>query len=244
MSKTVFITGASRGIGRACALEFAKNGYDIIANYLERDDAAVSLEKEVKKLGREILLLKGDVADPERVKEMVRDARVYFKNISVLINNAGIAYREFFDRVTIQKTRRIIDTNILGVVNITRELLPYLKREEKSFIINMSSCWGRAGGALEVDYSMTKGAVNAFTKALAKEVYSLGIRVNAIAPGAVETDMLSNLTEEDRVKLNKTLFFSKIESPENIAKLASFLVSPAGENITGEILGSSGGLVI
>ncbi len=244
MNKAVFISGASRGIGRACALAFAEKGYDIIINYLQDDHAANQVKQQVEALGRQAILLKGDIADHMRVEQMVKDARVYFKNIEVLINNAGIAYRDFFDNISIEQTRRIIDTNIVGMVNLSKALLPYLAENEKSFIINISSCWGRVGAALEVHYSMTKGAVNAFTKALAKEVATRGIRVNAIAPGAVETDMLTQLSAADRAHLIDTLPFSKIAQPVQIAQLATFLVSSAGENVTGEIIGSSGGLVI
>ncbi len=244
MNKAVFITGASRGIGRACALAFAELGYDIIVNYLQNDEAAQAVEREIKALGRQALLLKGDIADVDRVNQMAAVAHVYFKNIEVLINNAGIAYRNFFDKIDDRQTRRIVDTNIIGMVNVSRALLPYLSQQDKSFIINISSCWGRVGAALEVHYSMTKGAVNAFTKALAKEVAGRDIRVNAIAPGAVETDMLKTLSPTDRDHLIKTLPFEQIAQPEQIAQIATFLVSSAGQNMTGEIIGSSGGLVI
>ncbi len=244
MNKAVFISGASRGIGRACALAFAEQGYDIIINYLQDDRAANQVKQQVEALGRQAILLKGDIADSQRVKQMVKDARVYFKNIEVLINNAGIAYRDFFDNISIEQTRRIIDTNIVGMVNLSKALLPYLAENEKSFIINISSCWGRVGAALEVHYSMTKGAVNAFTKALAKEVATRGVRVNAIALGAVDTDMLKQLSAADRAHLIDVLPFSAIAQPEQIAEMALFLVSSAGENMTGEIIGSSGGLVI
>ncbi len=244
MSKAVFITGASRGIGRACALQFATMGYDVIINYLQADQQAQSLQREIESMGQRAILLKGDIADAAVVKQMVADARVYFKRITVLINNAGIAYRDLFDNITVQQTQRIIDTNIVGMVNVTRELLPYLAKNEKSFIINLSSCWSRVGAALEVHYSMTKGAVNAFTKALAKEVASRGIRVNALAPGAVETDMLSDLSAADRAHLLEILPLKEIARPDQIAQMAAFLVSEAAENMTGEIVGSSGGLVI
>ncbi len=244
MNKAAFITGGSRGIGRACALAFADLGYDVIINYLKNDEAAQSVKREIEARGRQVLLLKGDIGDAKRVDQMVADARVYFKRITVLINNAGIAYRQFFDEVTSEQTRRIVDTNIVGMLNVSRALLPFLAENDKSFIINISSCWGRVGAALEVHYSMTKGAVNAFTKALAKEVASRGVRVNALAPGAVETDMLSALSEADRAHLLSALPFSNIAQPEQIAQMATFLVGSAGDNITGEIIGSSGGLVI
>ncbi len=244
MSEAVFITGGSRGIGRACALAFAAAGYDIIINYLQDDDAAQSVKRQVEALGRQALLLKGDVGDDVKVAEMVAAARVYYKQITVLINNAGIAYRDYFDAISAAQTRRIVETNVLGVVNVSRALLPYLAQNRCSFIINISSCWGRVGAALEVDYSLTKGAVNAFTKALAKEVASRGIRVNAIAPGAVETDMLAQLSAADRAALKAELPLSDIATPSQIAAIATFLVGPAGCNMTGEIIGSSGGLVI
>ncbi len=244
MSKAVFITGASRGIGRACALQFASMGYDVIVNYLQADRQAQSLQRQIEAMGQQAILLKGDIADAAVVRQMVADARVYFKQITVLINNAGIAYRELFDRVGTLETQRIIDTNIVGMVNVTRELLPYLAENEKSFIINMSSCWSRVGAAMEVHYSLTKGAVNAFTKALAKEVAARGIRVNALAPGAVETDMLAELSDSDRKYLLQILPLGQIAKPEQIAEMAAFLVSEAGENMTGEIVGSSGGLVV
>lgn len=244
MNKAAFITGGSRGIGRAITLVFAKNGYDIALNYLKEDEKAKAVKEEIETIGQSCILLKGDVADPYICEQMAKDARVYYKNIIVLVNNAGIAYREFFDKVTIQESDRILDTNVKGILNMTRALLPQLKENAPSQIINLSSCWGRVGGALEVHYSLTKGAVNAFTKALAKELLAMNVRVNAIAPGAVETDMLAPLSEEDRIVLKKMILQNKIESPENIAKIALFLESEAAKNMTGEILGSSGGLVI
>jgi 3-oxoacyl-[acyl-carrier protein] reductase len=189
MMKTVIITGASRGIGAAVAGHFARNGFNVCVNFLNSEDAARSLAREIGGIA-----VKADVADPVQVNAMVHEAVRTFGGIDVLVNNAGISVAGLFQDVPDHDVRRLFDVNVFGTMNVSRAVLPDMLRKHSGHIINISSVWGLYGASFEVHYSASKAAVIGFTKALAKELMPSGIKVNCICPGFVNTDMNSRLS--------------------------------------------------
>ncbi len=239
MSKTVFITGASRGIGRECALLFAQNGYNVAAVYNKSEEDAQRLREQT---GCE--LYKCDAADCNAAHEAVNAAAKRFGGIDVLINNAAIAQQALFSDITEQMWDRMFDVNVKGVYSFTHAALPYMIHEKSGRIINISSMWGQVGGSCEVHYSAAKAAVIGFTKALAKEVGPSGITVNCIAPGVIDTQMNASLDDETMNALKEETPLGRIGKPEDIARTALFLSQKGGDFITGQIIGVNGGLII
>ena len=245
MNKTVLITGASRGIGAETAVLFAKNGYDVGINYLNNDDAAKSVLERVEKEGARGFLLKADVSDPNEAKKMVDEAINKLGSIDVLINNAGVSKQALFTDVTYDEWNRLFAVNVGGMFNVTASVLPQMIQKKSGSIVNISSMWGLSGASCEVHYSASKSAVIGATKALAKELAPSNIRVNCVAPGAVDTDMNNNLTEEDLELLKEETPLGKIAKAEEIAKAIYFLASDElSPFTTGQILSPNGGLVI
>lgn len=238
--KNVLITGASRGIGKACAELFYKKGYRVFINYNKSEDEA----KEVA-LKTEGVLVKADISKPEEVKSIISYINESFGGISVLINNAGVSLsQKLLQDVTDEEFNKIFDINVKGMFNVTKEVLPYMINKKSGSIINISSMWGVIGGSCEVIYSASKAAIIGFSKALAKEVGPSGIRVNVIAPGVIKTDMNKNLTEEDFEILKEETPLQMIGNSEDIANTALFLAENSSAFITGEVINVNGGLVI
>ena len=236
MKKTVVITGASRGIGRAMAIAFADAGYSVIATY-NKDKAAAD---EVAK-GRDITFFQLDVTDFDAVNRFSTEV-LKTRAVDVLINNAGIARQKLFTDVTLDEYREMMATNADSVFFVTQAFARGMIKRHRGSIINISSMWGEVGASCEVDYSMSKAAVIGFTKALAKELGPSGITVNCIAPGVVETDMVKCLGSEVLKELADETPLGRNGKPEEIARLALFL---AEDNfITGQIIGQNGGFVI
>ena len=240
MNKTVLITGASRGIGRACAKLFCENGYNVVANYLNS-------EVEIKTLVSgfdNMLPVRADVSDELQVAHMVELANRKFGDIDVLINNAGVAMQKLFTDTEKSEWDRLFDINVGGVFNCCREVAPGMIRNHKGKIINISSIWGVTGASCEVAYSATKAAIIGLTKALAKELGPSGICVNCIAPGVIETDMNRMLDAETIESLIDETPLQTIGKPYDIASTALFLASDNSSFITGQVLGVNGGFVI
>ncbi len=242
--KTVLVTGASRGIGKSIALEFAKRDYNVIVNYEKNDEAAMRTKSEIEEYGVGVLLIKADVSDEKKVEQMIKDARVYFGNIDIVVNNAGIVYRRLFQDVSTDEWKRIFDVNVNGVYNVCKHIIPKMIESKKGVIVNIASIWGIVGGAMETHYSATKGAIIALSKALAKELAPSNIRVNVVAPGAVDTDMLSELTDEEMKTLKEITPLGEIGRPDDIAKLVYYLSTDDSRFITGQVISPNGGIVI
>ncbi|MDD6021507.1 MAG: SDR family NAD(P)-dependent oxidoreductase [Acutalibacteraceae bacterium] len=240
--KTVLITGASRGIGRVCALRFAEKGYSVAANYLNSADAALSLKAEIEAKGGECGLFRADVADPEAVREMVAGANGRFGGIDVLVNNAGIAQQKFFDEITDTDYDRMFGVNAKGSFNCAREVSKIMLRNHSGRIINISSMWGTVGGSMEVHYSASKAAVIGLTKALARELGPSGITVNCIAPGVIDTDMNRSHSDETVRALIESTPMMRLGTPDDIAYLALFLASDEAGFITAQVIGADGGI--
>ncbi len=244
MKNTVLITGSSRGIGRATAKKYASEGYNIIINYNESKEEALSLLEELISSGTNAIAIKADVSNREQVEKMFEEAYEKFGRIDVLVNNAGIADMTLFTDITEKQWKRIFDVNVNGMFNCCQCVLPKMISEKQGRIINISSIWGLVGASCETHYSATKGAIISFTKALAKELGPSNILVNAIAPGAVDTDMIAGVSEEIREKIKYETPLEVIAKPEEIANVVYFLSTEGAKLITGQVINPSGGFVI
>lgn len=244
MKRTVLITGSSRGIGRATAKKFAIEGYNVIINYYKSKDKAYSLLEELLSFGANAIVVQGDVSDRKQVEGMFKKSYEKFGNIDVLVNNAGIADMTLFTDVTEEQWQRMFDVNVNGMFNCCQCVLPKMISEKSGRIINIASIWGLVGASCEAHYSATKGAIISFTKALAKELGPSNILVNAIAPGAVDTDMIGGISEEIREVLKEETPLGVIAKPEEIADVIYLLSTEETKLITGQVINPSGGFVI
>ena len=233
--KTALVTGSSRGIGAATARALAQDGWRVTINYLNSRAEAEALATE---LGTEAI--RADVADPAQVKAMFEAAGPF----ELLVCNAGIAWSGLLQDMTDAEWRRIFDVNVNGMFHCCREAIPHMVEKKRGCIICTSSILGVRGGSCETAYSATKGAVISFVKGLAKELGPSGIRVNAVAPGAVDTDMLSCFTAEDKAAMAEASALGRIGRPEDIARVTAFLASGAAAFVTGQIVGADGGMII
>ena len=245
MNKTVIITGAAKGIGRAIAKDFAYSGYNVCINYNTSEEKAKELCQELAKDGCNVIIYKADVTNRQEVDKMVDYVIGTFGNIDVLINNAGISEYKLFTDITQEDMEKMVNVNILGVFNTTQSVLKksMLSRKDGT-IINISSICGMVGASLEVAYSTTKAAIIGMSKALAKELAPSNITVNVVAPGAISTDMISSLSKEDLEVLKEEIPIGKIGNVEDVAASVKFLASYEARYITGQVISPNGGLVI
>lgn len=242
MSKVIIITGASRGIGRETAKLLARNGHAVIANYNKSEEKAKELQDELKKENINIDIYKADVSKREECKALVEYAIEKYKHIDVLVNNAGISIWGQFTDLTDAEIEEIIRTNLYSAIAMSQEVSKHMIHEKQGCIINMSSIWGMVGASCEVAYSVTKAGIDGLTKALAKELGPSNIRVNSIAPGAIETEMNSRLTKEEKAVLEMETPLGKLGKPIDIAKTINWLIED--EFTTGQIISPNGGWVI
>ena len=245
MKKVAFITGASRGIGASTALYFAKCGYDVAINYLNSKEQAEKIVSQIRALGQNAIALCGDVSDKEKVCEMVAECNKVLGTITVLVNNAGISQQKVFSDIDESDFRRMFSVNVDGVYNTIHEVLPQMVHEKHGSIVNVSSMWGVTGASCEVHYSAAKSAVIGLTKALAQELAPSSIRVNCVAPGLIDTDMNSNLSQEELDAVIEEIPLGKIGKPEDIAKAIYFLADDEFSPFTtGAVLNVNGGMVV
>ncbi len=243
--KTALITGASGGIGSALAVAFAQQGYAVVLNYNNSEEKARRLADVITESYRvPALAVKCDVSDYTQVCNMFSVIEENFGGADVLLNNAGISEQSLFTDITAEQWRRMMGINLDSVFYCCKSALPYMISKKSGVIINISSMWGQTGASCEVHYSTAKAGIIGLTKALAKEVGPSGVRVNAIAPGVVMTDMMSSFSEEDVCQLKDETPLQKLGTPKNIADAAVFLASQKAEFITGQLLGVNGGFVI
>lgn len=245
MKKTVLITGASRGIGAASAIYFAKMGYDVAINFRKDEASAKGVLEKIESLGRKGLLLKADVSNEAAVTNMMTDATQYFGKIDVLVNNAGIAKQALFTDVTEEEWNRLFSVNVGGMFHTISAVLPQMIHRKEGAIVNVSSIWGICGASCEVHYSASKAAIIGATKALAQELAPSNIRVNCVAPGVVDTEMNHNLSPEDLKNLEQETPLGRLGTPEDIAKAIYFLAeNDCSSFITGQVLSPNGGFLI
>ncbi|MEA4853298.1 MAG: SDR family oxidoreductase [Christensenella sp.] len=244
MNRTVLITGASRGIGRATALAFGREGYNMVLSYMQNAEAAKSLENELRDMHLSVVSAQADVSDRMQVNKLFACARDAFGTIDVLVNNAGIAQQKLFSDLTDEDWDRMFGVNIKGMFYCAQAALPQMISKKKGRIINVSSIWGIAGASCEVHYSASKAAVIGFTKALAKEVGLSGICVNCVAPGVVKTDMTACFDAQAMDDLAEETPLGRIGKPEEIAETILFLADERSGFITGQVISPNGGIVI
>ena len=240
MRHSVLITGASRGIGRACAIAFAKAGYRVGINYRNSQREAESLVDEINSSGGSAACYRADVAEPAALKCMFDE----FGHTDVLINNAGISCDGLLTELSAEQWSRCFDVNVSGAFHCCKLVLPQMISDRSGCILNVSSMWGRTGASCEVAYSAAKAAIIGFSKALAKEVGPSNVRVNCVAPGVIDTTMNAQLSSSDINALREETPLMRIGTPEDVANVLLFLASDAASFITGQVLGVDGGFVI
>ncbi|MCM8781247.1 MAG: 3-oxoacyl-[acyl-carrier-protein] reductase [Candidatus Omnitrophica bacterium] len=243
-SKVAIISGATRGIGRAIALELGREGANIAFNYLKSKSEALDLEKEIKAIGVESKASQIDISDFDAVSEWVKKTKELFGGLDILINNAGIINDKALMFMEKEDWLKVINTNLNGVFNLTHAAIIGFMKQKSGNIVNITSVSGITGMAKQTNYAASKAGIIGFTKSLAKEVAAYNIRVNAVAPGFIETDMLDNLKEAYKKELLKNIPLARFGSPEDVAKVVKFLVSDAASYITGQTIIIDGGLSI
>lgn len=239
--KTVLITGSSRGIGAAIARNLAKD-YQIVINYNKSKDEAMDLLKELREINPMVIAIGADVSDEDQVDAMFKIIEENFKSVDILINNAGISHFGLIQDIPFDKWLDVINTNLNSVFLNSKRAIPKMIEKKEGVIINISSIWGDFGASMESSYSTSKGAINTFTKAMAKELAPSNIRVNAIAPGMVDTDMMKrDFSPEEIEDLKEEVGIKRLAKPEEIAGLVRYLISDEASYITGDVIHINGG---
>ncbi len=244
MSKTVIVTGASGGIGKAIALALAKEGYNLTLCYNKNKEDALYTEKLCTEAGAKCLCVKCDLKDAESVDKMVAETVDTFGSVYGLVNNAGISKWGLFTDVTEEEWDEIFAVNVKSMFLTCKRVLPIMIAAKEGSIVNISSMWGQVGASCEVAYSATKGAIISLTKALAKEEGPSGITVNCVAPGLINTPMNSRFSPDELEAIKEEIPLERMGEPEEIAHLVKFLLSPQAKYITGQVLGINGGMIM
>lgn len=246
MSRTILITGASRGIGREIARAFAQNGDRIAVNYFRHEEQAIELVREIHQAypNSSALAVCADVSDQSQARAMFEQVKAQLGAVEVLVNNAGIAQQKLFTDITEQDWDNMFNVDVKGVFHCCQRALPDMIHRKEGKIINISSMWGQVGASCEVHYSAAKAAVIGLTQALAKEVGPSRIQVNCIAPGVIDTEMNGHLDAQTMEELKQETPLGVIGTPKDIAEAALFLASDKAAFITGQVLGVNGGMII
>ena len=242
MNKVIIVTGGSRGIGASIVKLLAAEDYKVILNYHQSEHTAEEIKQELLQQGKKIEIFKADVSKREDVRKLIQFAIEKYHKVDVLINNAGIAQEKLFTQITDEDWNKMIQTNLNSVFYCTQEVVPYMLEKQAGSIINISSIWGVTGGSCEVHYSVTKAGIDGMTKALAKELGPSHIRVNSIAPGAIDTDMNKSVTEEEWEEVKREIPLDSIGKAKDVAKCAKWLIED--EYTTGQVISVNGGWYI
>lgn len=242
--KVAIVTGGARGIGRAIVLELAREGAEVAFTYLKSAQEAQELSKEVEKKGRRCLPLQIDVRDFEKAKEMIEKVKEFFGKVDILVNNAGVTKDKALMLMNKEEWEEVIDTNLNGTFNVTRSIIVTFLKQKSGSIVNITSVSGIAGMSRQTNYAASKAGIIGFTKSLAKEVAPYNIRVNAVAPGFIETDMVLSLKEEYKNELVKKIPLGRFGRTEDVTGVVKFLLSDAANFITGQTFVVDGGLFI
>ena len=244
MKKTALITGASRGIGRAAAYQLAHDGYAVCVNYYERKDKADELVALLRGEGCEAIAVQADVSVRAQVDAMVARCEQELGFVTLLVNNAGVAGQALFQDVTDELWNRYFGVNLCGARNTIQAVLPRMLHEKSGCIVNISSIWGQHGASCEVVYSCTKHALIGLTRSLAMELAPSGIRVNCVAPGVIDTDMVRVLGDETLRALAEQTPLGRLGTPEDVAAAVSYLASDKASFVTGQVLAVDGAFVL
>lgn len=240
--KTVLITGSSRGIGKAIAVKYAKKGYNVVINCVKNEKLLEKVKKEIESYQVSCLSFVGDVGDYEVCAAMFQKIKKAYGGLDVLINNAGVSYVGLLTDMEIKDWNRIVQNNLTSVFNCCRFAVPDMVQQKKGKIINISSVWGNVGASCEVAYSTTKGGINAFTKALAKELAPSNIQVNAIACGAIDTEMNHFLADDELLSLTEEIPAGRLGRAEEVADLV-YSITHKNEYLTGQVITLDGGWI-
>ena len=244
MHPTALVTGASRGIGRAIAQALAEEGWPVCINYLERRSAAENLARRLRDRGREAMIYQADVADESAVAAMVQSVQRTLGPVELLVNNAGISHQGLFQDTGSALWDRILAVNLTGARNAVQAVLPHMLEEKRGCIVNISSIWGLRGASCEVAYACSKAALIGLTRSLAMELAPSGIRVNCVAPGCIETNMVRVLGTETQAMLVEETPLGRLGTPEDIAGAVAFLASDKASFLTGQVLTADGGFIV
>lgn len=244
MRKVALVTGASRGIGRGIALQLGQEGWDVCVNYIQQKEAAEEVAALIRTMGQNAIAVQADVADSAAVFAMVKQAEADLGPISLLVNNAGIATQGLFQDISDEMWNRYLDVNLSGARNAIRAVLPHMLHEKAGCIVNISSIWGLRGASCEVAYACTKAALIALTRSLALELAPSHIRVNCVAPGVINTDMVQVLGQEIQDMLVEQTPLGRLGTPADIAHAVSFFASENASFITGQVLTADGGFIV
>ena len=242
MSKVAFITGATRGIGKQIAITLAKQGYQIALNYRKENEELEKVKKEIEENEVECFTVKGDVSIFEDCEKMVKQILEKFEKIDVLVNNAGITKDMLLMRMKQEDFEQVIDVNLVGTFNVTKNVMNHMLKARSGKIINISSVVGVIGNAGQTNYAASKAGIIGFTKSLAKEVASRGILVNAVAPGFIETSMTEILKEEIKEEITKNIPLKRIGTSQEVANVVKFLASEDSSYMTGQVIQVDGGM--
>lgn len=244
MDKCALITGATRGIGKQIAITLAKQGYNIALNYRKENEELENSKKEIEEIGVQVLAVKGDVANFENCENFVKQVIERFGQIDVLVNNAGITKDMLLMRMKKEDFEQVIDTNLVGTFNVTKNVVPYMMKARSGRIINISSVVGISGNAGQTNYSASKAGIIGFTKSLAKEIASRNILVNAVAPGFIETNMTDVLKDDVKQEIAKNIPLKRMGTTQDVANVVKFLASDDSSYITGQVINVDGGMLM
>ena len=241
--QVVFVTGGSRGIGKAIALKYAENGYNVVINYVSENTNIDELKDEFDKYSIESLIVKADVSKAEEVENAVKQAIEKFGKIDVLVNNAGITRDKLLMRMKEEDFDKVIEINLKGTFLVTKAVTPYMMKRRNGRIVNLSSVVGVTGNAGQSNYSASKAGIIGFTKSVAKELASRDIRANAVAPGFIDTDMTNVLSDDVKANINAQIPMKRMGTAREIANVVYFLGSEESSYITGQVINIDGGMV-
>ena len=244
MNKLAIITGGTRGIGKQIALTFAKEGYNIAINYRTENEDLKNTKKEIEENNVKCFTFQGDVTNFKDCEQFVKQIVEEFGNIDVLVNNAGITRDTLLMRMKEEDFKQVIDTNLIGTFNVTKNVISYMMKARSGRIINISSVVGISGNAGQTNYSASKAGIIGFTKSLAKEVASRNITVNAVAPGFIDTQMTAVLKEDIKEEIAKKIPLKRMGTPQDVANVVKFLASNDSSYITGQVINIDGGMLM
>jgi 3-oxoacyl-[acyl-carrier protein] reductase len=236
----VLVTGSSRGIGKHIALNFAKQGYHVIINCLKNKELLLETKKEIEQYGVSCLAFVGDMGDYDTVKDLFNQIDLEFGTIDIVVNNAGISHVGLLSDMSINEWNLVINSNLTSVFNCCNLSIPFMLQKKNGKIINISSVWGNVGASCEVAYSASKGAINAFTKALAKELAPSNIQVNAISCGAIDTEMNQFLDKEELDALTQEIPSGRLGTTEEVADFV-YQLATSNSYLTGQVITMDGG---
>ena len=242
--KCAVITGASRGIGKCIATKFAKEGANVVINYRNNEEEALKVKQELEDLGSQVLVVKADVSELEQAENLIKEAKKEFGRVDILVNNAGITKDNLIIRMKEEDFDSVIDVNLKGTFNTIKHATRQMMKQKSGSIINMSSVVGIMGNAGQANYASSKAGVLGLTKSAARELALRHIRVNAIAPGFIETDMTAKLAEKDKAKMMEQIPLRQFGQPEDVANVCVALASDAFKYVTGQTIHVDGGMIM